>query len=134
MAKVIGDIVSIQNPKSGGGGGNDTPFVINFGFDASDMTVGDKTYEEITEAISQGRRIVGKHLITEFLFTSIQVIPAYVCLSNSTNRWYCWTSTDAPPEATNGWEYSETNQLGDIDTALDRIIEIQNSLIGGDGE
>ena len=54
MHKVIGDMVSIQNPKSGGSV-NDTPFVINL----DENHVGDKTFNEIVDAINNGKIILG---------------------------------------------------------------------------
>lgn len=106
------------------------PFVIDFG---DNKGVGDKTYAEIAEAMQQDKSIIGKFVLDYFVFTRITHGIDYVCLTSDREKWYCWEDTTMQPE-TNGWEYREIEQLGDIETALERIIEIQNTLIGGDGE
>ena len=137
------------------------PFIITFETiiyeDGSIGIAGDKTYSEVYEAITQRRKIIGKRTDTpkNCYFEFINMYggsSSYLTLttfeSNISYTYTCWKDSYL---ATNGWKmeyfYIPRTQdlltmgegkdvidenLGDIETALDRIVEIQNTLIGGD--
>ena len=109
--------------------GDEKPFVIDFGTDPSNMGVGDKTCEEITEAVENGKRIVGKFITDYFEFTSITISMGYVLLYCGRGRWYVWEDIGVRPE-TNGWEYYADEDIA-IDDAMSDSSEnaVQNKVI-----
>ena len=131
--KVIEEIkTSIENVKEKINSVSE-PFTIAINND----NVGDKTYLEIAEAIDNNKTIKVRDEVSGFNWDVIGIQKQadrvlIGCHFDYTTLWLWCT-----PE--NEWgalskEYASKSDIGDIDTALDTIIEIQNTLIGGDGE
>lgn len=134
MGKVIGDIVSIQNPKSGGGeGGNAEPFVITFAtrVEVTDTgyvehIFGDKTFNEVKEALEQGKKIVGCNLwgsrvdftvVPDIEVSNVEnAIPLTALTGNLTTvSCTCWK--DLYPEY-NGWDVDHDSVITIVNDAI----------------
>ena len=109
------------------------PFTITINSD----NVGNRTYLDIVRAIDSHETINIYHEMSGITWDVIGIQKQadrvlIGCHFDYTTLWLWCTSE-------NEWgalskEYASKSEIGDIDTALDTIIEIQNTLIGGDGE
>ena len=109
------------------------PFTITINSD----NVGNRRYLDIVRAIDSRETINIYHEMSGITWDVIGIQKQadrvlIGCHFDYTTLWLWCTSE-------NEWgalskEYASKSDIGDIDTALDTIIEIQNTLIGGDGE
>ena len=96
-------------------------------------------FAEMEEAYNAGKLLFcrdGKYLVSMYEFVSGTSISFYRATASAIINYYrtatgSWNSKTIELSATKHKEIDD--KIGDIDTALDTIIAIQNELIGGDG-
>ena len=117
----------------------DNTFVVNVINSEDNIVTADKTYQEILEAYNNGKIVIA--LLTDYSITTDGIIgktSEFWVLNNQIAFSASFLNQNYNLNCTsdNEWSFSQIklvldNEIGDIETALDNIITIQNTLIGG---
>ena len=121
------------------------PFIINVTIDENKNVTSETTFKDIKTAYDEGKQIICK-LYDELTGTSFEgacysIDDNDIAFRMTIRNYICTIHCNRLDE--HSWSYHETitateeyvdNLVGDIETALDNIIQIQNELMGVSGE